>query len=62
MQNMSKIQELKDGKYTQKFVAGLLYPDLEIKSAMAKLSNKLRNAHGRKLNEAEIKKIEIILQ
>ena len=57
-----KIQELKDGKYTQKFVAGKLYPDMDIKSAMAKLSNKLRNAHGRRLNETEIKKIEFILQ
>lgn len=57
-----KIQELLKGKYTQKWVAAELYPDLEIKSAMAKLSSKLRNAHGRKLSEAEIKQIEIILQ
>jgi len=57
----NKIQELKDGKYTQKFVAGKLYPDLDIKSAMAKLSNKLRNAHGRRLSEDEIKEIENIL-
>jgi hypothetical protein len=56
-----KLQELKDGKYTQKFVAGLLYPDLDIKSAMAKLNSKLWNKHKRSLTEAEIKKIEIIL-
>ncbi len=58
----NKVQELRDGKYKQKFVAALLYPHLEVKSAMAKLSSKLRNAHGRKLNSEEIKKIENILQ
>lgn len=58
---MSKIQDLKDGKYTQKWVAGMLYPDLGIKSACAKLNQKLLNKNGRKLNDAEIKKIEIIL-
>lgn len=59
---MSEIQNLINGKYTQKWVAGQLYPELPIKSAMAKLSSKLRNVHGRKLNSAEIKKIEFILQ
>jgi len=59
---MSEIQNLINGKFTQKWVAERLYPNLPIKSAMAKLSSKLRNAHGRKLNADEIKKIEIILQ
>lgn len=58
---IDKIQELKNGKYTQKWVAGLLYPDLEIKSACAKLNQKLLNRNGRKLSEDEIKKIENIL-
>lgn len=56
-----KIQELKNGKYTQKWVASQLYPDLNIRSAMSKLNQKLLNKNGRKLSEAEIKKIEIIL-
>lgn len=55
-----KLQELKDGKYTQKFVAGLLYPEMAIKSAMAKLNSKLRNKQNRKLTDAEIKQIENI--
>ncbi len=57
-----KIQQLKDGKYTQKWVAGELYPDLNIKSACAKLNQKLLNKNGRKLTETEIKKIEDILK
>jgi len=59
---MSKLQDLKDGKYTQKWVASLLYPNLPEKSARAKLNSKLLNKHGRKLTEEEIKMIEIILK
>lgn len=57
----NKIQELKDGKYQQKWVAERLYPDLEAKSAQAKLNSKLHSKHGRRLSEQEIKKIENIL-
>lgn len=55
-----KLQELKDGKYQQKWVAERLYPGLQIFSAMAKLNSKLRNKQNRKLTEAEIKQIENI--
>lgn len=58
----NKIQEIKEGKYVQKWVAGELYPDMQIKSAMAKLNSKLQNKQGRKFSEVEIKKLEIILQ
>lgn len=57
-----KIQDIKNGKYTQKWVAGELYPDMNIKSACAKLNSKLFNKQGRKLNEVEIKEIENILK
>lgn len=58
----NKLQELKDGKYTQKFVAGLLYPNMNLRSAMAKLNSKLWNTHKRRLTEDEIKKIEEIIK
>lgn len=58
----NKIQDLKDGKYVQAWVAKQLYPEIGERSAISKLHNKLFNKQGRKLNNDEIKKIEIILQ
>jgi ketol-acid reductoisomerase len=58
---MSKIiKQIEQGKFTKKWVAGQLYPDLEIHSAMAKFGNKFNKVKGRKFTEAEIKEIENI--
>lgn len=59
---MTKNEILQGGKYTQKWIACKLYPTLDEKSAMAKLSNKLNNNGGRSLTEAEIEQIKNILK
>lgn len=59
---MTKNEILQDGKYTQKFIATRLYPDLPEKSAMAKLSNKLNNSKKRHLTAIEIEEIKNILK
>lgn len=59
---MTKNEILQDGKYTQKFIAVRLYPNLDEKSAMAKLSNKLNNSKKRHLTEAEKEEIKNILK
>ena len=59
---MTKNEILKDGKYTQKYIAERLYPNLDKKSAMAKLCNKLNNKDKRYLTEHEIELIKNILK
>lgn len=59
---MTKNEILQNGKFTQKFIAVRLYPQLGEKSAMAKFANKLNGTKKRKLTEAEISCIKEILK
>ena len=58
----NKLQEIRDGKYVQAWVAKELYPNTEVRLAISKFHNKLFNKQKRKFTDTEIQQIEIILK
>jgi len=59
---MDKIQQIKDGKYVQAWVAKQLYPKMTERVAISKFHNKLYNNQNRRFTDTEIKQIETILK
>lgn len=59
---MSKLQEIRDGKYVQAWVAKQLYPGIDQRVAISKFHNKLFNKQNRKFTEKELTQIENILK
>lgn len=59
---MSTLKRLQSGLYNIAEIASQLYPDLKRTVATAKLTSKIKELPGRKLSDAELKKIETILK
>lgn len=60
---MSKVlNDLKSGKINGAWVAAKLYPQIPLKTAVAKFHNKLNNVQNRSFTDVELKQIEIILK
>lgn len=59
---MDKLQQIRDGKYVQAWVAVNLYPNDSKRVAISKFHNKLFNKQNRRFTEHEVEQIRNILK